>query len=114
MSSPPGSAGLVRRSPTRSGCCACRRWLHAGGDDAPAARRRPRAGAHHPQLDDLAAELSDRLDTRVTIALGQRKGKLTVEFASVDDLDRILDTLGARARGETDSVAAEGDSAEQR
>lgn len=85
-----------------------------GGDDAPAARRRPRAGAHHPQLDDLAAELSDRLDTRVTIALGQRKGKLTVEFASVDDLDRILDTLGARARGETDSVAAEGDSAEQR
>jgi ParB family transcriptional regulator, chromosome partitioning protein len=31
----------------------------------------------------------------VSIALGQRKGKLTVEFASVDDLNRIVDLLGA-------------------
>jgi ParB family chromosome partitioning protein len=63
-----------------------------GGDD-PAAiprTRRPRAGTRHPQLDDLAARLSDRYDTRVTIALGQRKGRLTVEFASVDDLNRII------------------------
>jgi ParB family chromosome partitioning protein len=64
-----------------------------GGDDAPRARK-PRAGARHPQLDDLAARLSDRLDTRVRINLGQRKGRLTVEFASVEDLNRIVDTLG--------------------
>ncbi len=61
-----------------------------GDDDTPAARRRPRSGARHPQTDDLAAALSDRLDTRVRIALGQRKGRLTVEFASVGDLRRIL------------------------
>jgi ParB family chromosome partitioning protein len=64
-----------------------------GGDDAPRARK-PRAGARHPQLDDLAARLSDRFDTRVRINLGQRKGKLTVEFASVEDLNRIVDMLG--------------------
>jgi ParB family transcriptional regulator, chromosome partitioning protein len=64
-----------------------------GGDDAPARRRHPRAGARHPQLDDLAARLSDRFDTRVKIALGQRRGKLTVEFASVEDLNRIVALL---------------------
>jgi ParB family chromosome partitioning protein len=64
-----------------------------GGDDAPRARK-PRAGSRHPQLDDLAARLSDRFDTRVRITLGQRKGKLTVEFASVEDLNRIVDMIG--------------------
>ena len=65
-----------------------------GGDQERAKPRRPRAGNRHPQLDDLAARLSDRFDTRVNIALGQRKGKLTVEFASVEDLNRIVDMLG--------------------
>ena len=67
-----------------------------GGDDAPAARRAPRPGTRRPQLDDLAADLSDRLETRVRIALGQRKGRLTVEFASVEDLNRILDAMHLR------------------
>ena len=67
------------------------------GDDAsPAARRAPRPGGRRPQLDDLAADLSDRLETRVRIALGQRKGRLTVEFASVEDLNRILDAMHLR------------------
>ena len=66
-----------------------------GGDDSGTTpRRRPRPGSRHPQLDEVAARLSDRLDTRVSIALGQRKGKLTVEFASVEDLDRIIGLLG--------------------
>ena len=68
-----------------------------GSNDAPRPARRPRAGARHPQLDDIAARLSDRFDTRVSIALGQRKGKLTVEFASVDDLNRIVELLGSTA-----------------
>ena len=67
-----------------------------GGDDAPRVRK-PRPGARHPQLDDLAARLSDRFDTRVKINLGQRKGKLTVEFASVEDLNRIVGMLGFKA-----------------
>lgn len=70
-----------------------------GDGDTPPARRTPRPGGRRPQLDDLAADLSDRLETRVRIALGQKKGRLTVEFASVDDLNRILDVMSLRAKG---------------
>ncbi|MBT2413876.1 ParB/RepB/Spo0J family partition protein [Streptomyces sp. ISL-12] len=54
----------------------------------------PRAGARvSPALSDLATRLSDRFETRVKVDLGREKGKITVEFASMDDLGRILDTL---------------------
>lgn len=66
------------------------------GNDAPKPRR-PRAGSRHPQLDHLTSGLSDHLETRVAIALGQRKGKITVEFASMEDLKRILDLMGVSA-----------------
>ncbi|HEU4753764.1 MAG TPA: chromosome partitioning protein ParB, partial [Armatimonadota bacterium] len=46
-----------------------------------------------PALSELATRLSDRFDTRVKVDLGQKKGKITVEFASVEDLERILGTL---------------------
>jgi ParB family chromosome partitioning protein len=52
--------------------------------------KKPRAGAKQPELTDLASRLGDRLDTRVTITLGRTKGKLSVDFASVEDLNRIL------------------------
>ncbi|MEI2825826.1 MAG: ParB/RepB/Spo0J family partition protein [Dermatophilaceae bacterium] len=64
-----------------------------------AARKAPRPGNRRPQLDDLAARLGDHFDTRVAISLGQRKGKITIEFASVDDLHRIVDVLGVDRRG---------------
>lgn len=65
-----------------------------GGEDAPApTTRRPRAGSRQSSLDELAQRLSDRFDTRVQIALGRRKGRLSVEFASVEDLNRILELL---------------------
>ena len=57
-------------------------------------RTSPTMGAHHPALEQIAATLSDRLDTRVGISLGKRKGRMTVEFASIQDLQRIVDTLG--------------------
>jgi ParB family transcriptional regulator, chromosome partitioning protein len=54
----------------------------------------PRAGRRlSPALSDLASRLSDRFDTRVKVDLGQRKGKIVVEFASMDDLERILGTI---------------------
>ncbi|MBC7292363.1 MAG: ParB/RepB/Spo0J family partition protein [Actinotalea sp.] len=71
-----------------------------GGDpERPAPVRRPRAGGRNAALDDLATRLSDRFDTRVKIALGKNKGRLTVEFASVDDLNRILATLSPEDPG---------------
>ncbi|WP_225832693.1 ParB/RepB/Spo0J family partition protein [Streptomyces sp. NK08204] len=54
----------------------------------------PRAGARvSPALSSLATRLSDRFETRVKVDLGQKKGKITVEFASMEDLERILSTL---------------------
>jgi ParB family transcriptional regulator, chromosome partitioning protein len=56
-----------------------------------------------PGLKDLADRLSDLFDTRVKVELGQRKGKIVVEFASLDDLERIVRSmspgLGPSRRG---------------
>lgn len=54
----------------------------------PAARR-PVA----PRIRDLADHLSDVFETRVKVELGQRKGKIVVEFASLEDLERIVRTM---------------------
>jgi ParB family chromosome partitioning protein len=65
-----------------------------GGDlQAPTTRSRPRAGDRNDALDELATRLSDRFETRVKINLGKQRGRLTVEFASVQDLNRILESL---------------------
>jgi ParB family transcriptional regulator, chromosome partitioning protein len=48
-----------------------------------------------PGLKDLADRLSDVFDTRVKVELGQRKGKIVVEFASLEDLERIVRTMSA-------------------
>ncbi|WP_139979682.1 ParB/RepB/Spo0J family partition protein [Nocardioides litoris] len=67
----------------------------AAGEGRPRqVRRKPVA----PGLNDLAERLSDRLETRVKVELGQRKGKITVEFASLDDLRRIVDIMDPRNR----------------
>lgn len=71
-----------------------------GGDaDSPAARRRPKAGERNEALDELASRLSDRFETRVKINLGKARGRLTVEFASVQDLNRILESLAPEDPG---------------
>jgi len=65
-----------------------------GSTEAPVRRRKPTA----PGLKDIADRLSDRLETRVKVDLGQRKGRITVEFASLDDLRRIVDIMDPRNR----------------
>ena len=49
-------------------------------------------------LADLAERLSDRLETRVRVQLGKRKGKVLIEFATLDDLQRICDAIGLEER----------------
>ncbi|MFI1656447.1 ParB/RepB/Spo0J family partition protein [Streptomyces sp. NPDC020472] len=80
------------------------------GSEEPASATKPkgpRAGARvSPALTDLATRLSDRFETRVKVDLGQKKGKIVVEFASMDDLERILSTLApgeGRVLGRTDA-----------
>ncbi|MFK4083319.1 ParB/RepB/Spo0J family partition protein [Kribbella sp. NPDC020789] len=59
-------------------------------DPAPARRRNKPVA---PRLVDLADRLSDRFETRVKVDLGKTKGKITVEFASIDDLERIVSLM---------------------
>ncbi|UYQ63281.1 ParB/RepB/Spo0J family partition protein [Streptomyces peucetius] len=67
--------------------------LNSNPESAPKPKG-PRAGTRlSPALSDLASRLSDRFETRVKVDLGQKKGKIVVEFASMDDLERILGTL---------------------
>ena len=66
-------------------------------DDSPRlTRNKPVA----PGLAELADRLSDRLETRVKVDLGKAKGKITVEFASLDDLRRIVDIMDPRNRND--------------
>ena len=44
----------------------------------------------------VAALLSDHFDTRVKVAIGKNKGRITIEFASTDDLDRIMAVIDGR------------------
>ncbi len=61
-------------------------------EDQPARRRPPRPLA--PELDELAARLSDHLETRVRIDGKSSKGKIIVEFAGGDDLARLTAAMG--------------------
>jgi ParB family transcriptional regulator, chromosome partitioning protein len=73
----------------------------AGGPTVTERRRGGRAPVA-PALKDLADKLSDVFDTRVKVEMGQRKGKITVEFATVDDLERIVRSMSpgiTRGRG---------------
>jgi ParB family transcriptional regulator, chromosome partitioning protein len=57
-----------------------------------APRRKP---IHMPGLQDVAEKLSTAFDTRVTVSLGKRKGKIVVEFGSVEDLQRIVGLMNS-------------------
>ncbi len=62
-----------------------------GGDEAPSATRPARGKAPvAPKLAVLADRLSERFETRVKVDLGRSKGRIIVEFASIDDLERIV------------------------
>ncbi len=67
----------------------------AGQTNAPRPKvSRPNAGRKQGQLDEIAARLADRLNTRVRINLGSTKGSVVIDFATVNDLNRILGELG--------------------
>jgi ParB family transcriptional regulator, chromosome partitioning protein len=68
--------------------------LHNAGHAEP--RRARRAAGRRlsaPAAAELAEGLSSLLDTPVRVDLGRRKGKITVEFASIADLERIVGVI---------------------
>ena len=84
-------------------CCDCqRRTCRTQLDDLDevtfgiTAQNRAEGRIFNALRQKRAAELdrlSDRLETRVKVDLGRAKGKVTIEFASLDDLQRIVDVI---------------------
>jgi ParB family transcriptional regulator, chromosome partitioning protein len=71
--------------------------------NAPAAKPKqaPRKPMQAPGLQDVADRLSNTFDTRVKVELGRRKGKIVVEFGSVDDLERIVELMSQTGTNRT-------------
>jgi ParB family chromosome partitioning protein len=65
--------------------------IRGGATTKPTRTRTPTVTA--PAIAELADRLADVFETRVRVDLGRRKGKITVEFASVDDLERIVSMM---------------------
>lgn len=63
-------------------------------------QKTPRAKPHAPGLAEISDRLSDRLETRVKVELGRAKGRITVEFATLEDLRRITDIMDPRNRND--------------
>lgn len=70
-----------------------------GEPEEPRSERKPRKRPVAPGVEDLAARLSDHFDTRVRVDLGTRKGKIVMEFASVEDLERIVGVMAPELGG---------------
>ncbi len=62
-------------------------------DRSPGAERRPRRRVASPQADDAAIQLTDYLDTRVRVEMGRAKGRIVIDFATAEDLDRVLNLI---------------------
>jgi ParB family transcriptional regulator, chromosome partitioning protein len=78
----------------------------AVGSEEPSPRRPARTAAKPPTapaLRHLADRLSDLFETRVKVELGRRKGKIVVEFATIDDLERIVKAMNADLSGQEPS-----------
>lgn len=66
----------------------------AGSVSTRTSKPRPAPGARQAHLNEIAERLGDRLNTRVKISLGRTKGSVSIDFATVQDLNRILAELG--------------------
>jgi ParB family chromosome partitioning protein len=66
--------------------------------EEPAAKRRTRK-FNAPGVEDLAGRLSDAFETKVRIQIGRAKGRIVVEFGSVDDLQRIIGQMAPDISG---------------
>jgi ParB family chromosome partitioning protein len=64
----------------------------------PTAKRRSRKFSA-PGVEELGSRLSDMFETKVKIQIGRAKGRIVVEFGSVDDLQRIIGVMAPEITG---------------
>jgi ParB family chromosome partitioning protein len=69
--------------------------------EEPTARRRARK-ISAPGVEELGTRLSDMFETKVKIQIGRAKGRIVVEFGSVDDLQRIIGVMAPEITGRRD------------
>ncbi|MDO9395215.1 MAG: ParB/RepB/Spo0J family partition protein [Herbiconiux sp.] len=62
-------------------------------------RAKTTAGTKRGHLDEIGERLGDRLNTRVRVSLGRSKGQIVIDFATIQDLNRILSELGEESFG---------------
>lgn len=71
-----------------------------GVESAPDPKKgKTKATISAPGLADLGERMSQRLDTRVTVTVGQKRGKVIIEFATLEDLRRIVEIIDPPTRG---------------
>lgn len=68
-----------------------------GGEIAGRSRRSRSRPPLAARFSELASALSDRLDTRVRVDPGRSKGKVIIEFATPEDLERIAAVIAPGA-----------------
>lgn len=65
-----------------------------GGEETKK-ERASRTYLYKDELDSLASRLADLLDTRVKVQMGSKKGRISIDFAGIEDLNRILSIVGS-------------------
>ena len=73
---------------------AVERLIANGVESSSATRTVTRRSSYNPRVVSLTSQLSTKLEAPVRIDVGKRKGKVTLEFTNLDDLERIVAKLG--------------------
>lgn len=71
-----------------------------GGSEAPP-KPSPKGRKRDPELDAAAGRLSDRFETSVSVTMGRRKGRITIDVGDTEDLQRVLALLEDGTSGQT-------------
>ena len=71
---------------------AVERLVARGGQDT--GTRTVRRTTYDPHVVDLTSRLSNRLEAPVRIDVGKRKGRITLEFSNLEDLERLVENMG--------------------
>ena len=68
----------------------------------PTVTRTPRRSTYDPHVVDITSRLSNRLEAPVRIDVGKRKGKITLEFSNIEDLERLVERIGLELQPQFD------------